>query len=158
MMNITEYVQPQPRLGCQPGQLTFVQVLIAFNLIHTPILPLVKASIIILLLKAGRIVVAIRRTLYGILAFNIGACVGPLFALLFMCPPRTGQTQAPTVFNGLKCLQQRPGAIIYLFLVSVNMFTDILILPIPSLLMYRVQNTSIRARLTVVFSSALILG
>lgn len=134
------------------------RLLIAHNLIHTPILPLVKASIILLLLKVGKLIVSIRRALYVILFFIVGACLGPLIALIFLCPPKTGRNYGDSVYGGLQCLGQRSGAILYLWLVSVNLFTDLLILPIPSLLMYRVKNTSLRARCTVVFSSALILG
>ena len=132
-----------------------LQTLIAVNLIHTPIIPIVKASIIVLLLKVGWIFGTLRKALFVILVFNIGACIAPMIALVFLCPPRTDNTAGPTVFNGLKCLDPRQGEIVYLFLVSVNMFTDVLICPIPTLLMYKLSNISIRVRLTVIFSFAL---
>lgn len=75
-----------------------------------------------------------------------------------MCEPRTGRTTSKTVFGGLKCMGIRPSAIVYLWLLSVNIFTDILILPIPNILMSRVKNTTMRARMTVFVVSLLMLG
>ncbi|OBT89125.1 hypothetical protein VE02_01991 [Pseudogymnoascus sp. 03VT05] len=142
----------------EPNYNEYHKILIAYNLLYTPILPLVKASIIFLLLRAGWVVTPIRRTLYGILAFVIGACLGPWLALIFLCPPLTGETSGPTVYGGLSCLTPKQGGIIYVFLVTANMFTDLLILPIPSLLVYRIRNASLQSRLTVIFSFALSLG
>ena len=62
------------------------------------------------------------------------------------------------MYGGLSCLTNVQGGIIYVFLVTANMFTDLLILPIPSLLVYRIRNASLQSRLTVVFSFALSLG
>ncbi|KFY25658.1 hypothetical protein V493_04523 [Pseudogymnoascus sp. VKM F-4281 (FW-2241)] len=142
----------------EPSYTEYHKILIAYNLLYTPILPLVKASIIFLLLRAGWVVTPIRKTLYGILAFVIGACLGPWLALIFLCPPLTGETSKPTVYGGLSCLTPKQGGIIYVFLVTANMFTDLLILPIPSLLVYRIRNASLQSRLTVIFSFALSLG
>ncbi|KFZ08722.1 hypothetical protein V502_09201 [Pseudogymnoascus sp. VKM F-4520 (FW-2644)] len=142
----------------EPSYTEYHKILIAYNLLYTPILPLVKASIIFLLLRAGWVVTPIRRTLYCILAFVIGACLGPWLALIFLCPPLTGETSEPTVYGGLSCLTPKQGGIIYVFLVTANMFTDLLILPIPSLLVYRIRNASLQSRLTVIFSFALSLG
>ncbi len=84
------------------------QTQLIFNLIYNPILPLVKASIIILLIKVAWVVDPIKRVLYVIFAFNAAASVGPWVCLIFLCPPLTGQNaeakHKTTVFNGLKCL------------------------------------------------------
>lgn len=135
-----------------------LQVLIAFNLMHTLILPLVRSSIILLLLRVAWVIYSVRIALYVILAFNIGACLGPWVAMIFMCPPRTNNTYAPTVYNGLSCLDPWQAAIIYVFVVTVNMFTDLLVFPIPCVLVWRLRNTSLRSRLAIMSSFALSLG
>jgi len=158
MWHIGIHVWDLDQRNMEPNYDEYHKILIAFNLIHTPIIPIVKTSIIVLLLKVGWVFGLLRKVLIGILIFNIGACLGPVIALVFLCPPRTGNTGGPTVYNGLKCLHPRQGQIMYLFLVTVNMFTDLLICPIPTLLMYRLPNISLRARLTVILSFALGLG
>ena len=134
-----------------------LQILIAFNLIHTLILPLVRTSIILLLFRVASVINSIRIALYIILAFNIGACLGPWLALIFMCPPRSGNTSGPTVFNGLSCLDPWQAAIVYVFIVTSNMFIDLLVFPIPCVLVWRLRNTKLRSRLAVVLSFALSL-
>lgn len=78
--------------------------------------------------------------------------------MILMCPPQSGNKVSKTVFGNTKCLGLRPAAIVYLWLLSVNILTDLLILPIPNVLLWRVKNISRRARVTVFVVSLLMLG
>jgi hypothetical protein len=131
--------------------------MLGYNLLNTLILPLVKISIIILLLKIAWILTAIRRALYFILAFVVLACLGPWTAQVFLCPQLTAGTTGVSVYPGIGCIDRSGAGKIMIFLASVNMFTDILILPIPILLM-RGVNTTWKARITVIVSFSLVLG
>ncbi|KFZ18664.1 hypothetical protein V501_01081 [Pseudogymnoascus sp. VKM F-4519 (FW-2642)] len=133
-----------PQDDLEPDYGEYHKVLIAFNLIHTLILPLVRTSIILLLFRVASVIKSIRIALYIILTFNIGACLGPWLALLFLCSPLSGNTSGPTVFNGLSCLDPWQGAIVYVFIVTSNMFTDLLVFPIPCIIAWRLRKTRLR--------------
>lgn len=125
--------------------------------LHCLTLLLVRTSIILLLFRVASAINSIRIALYIILAFNTGSCLGPWLALIFMCPPRPGNTSGATVFNRLSCLDPWQAAIVYVFIVTSNMFTDLLVFPIPCVLVWRLRNTKLRSRLAVVLSFALSL-
>lgn len=92
------------------------------------------------------------------LVFIAVACAGPWVAMILMCPPRSGYTRANRVFGNARCLGIKPSAEVYLFLLSVNILTDLLILPIPNVLLWRVKNITLKARITVLVVSFLMLG
>ena len=127
----------------------------AFNLINTPIVPLVKCSILLLLLKVARVITPLRRLIYVILGFVVLTCLGPELAMIFLCPVGI---ETDTVYGGVKCIPYHGGGIIIMFLLAVTLFTDLLIFPIPILLLYNIKNTSFRSRLTVLCSFGLSLG
>lgn len=127
----------------EPDYKEYHRILLAFNLINTPILPLVKASILLLLLKVGKLIMPIRRALYVLLVFIAGACIGPWIAMIFMCEPRSGNKTSKRVFGNMKCLGSRPSAVLYLFVLTVNIVTDLMILPIPNILLVSLSALSI---------------
>lgn len=137
---------------------SFEQILKSFNLLNTLILPLAKASIIILLLRVSKVLPWMRRSLYAILFFNAGACLIPWVILVFQCPPRTGNTWAPTVYGGLKCIGRMRIGRVQIFQTCANLLTDVLIFPIPILLMRKLEATRVRTRLIIAFLFATTLG
>ena len=121
----------------------------AFNLLNIPILPLVKASIILLLLRAGSIITWLKKVLYCILVFTIGASLIPWFLYIFTCPPRTGNTWAPRTFNGLRCMGRHRMGEMLIWVTCANLLTDLLILPIPFIIVRRMMSARLRSRLVV---------
>lgn len=121
----------------------------AFNLLNIPILPLVKASIILLLLRAGSIITWLKKVLYCILVFTIGASLIPWFLYIFTCPPRTGNTWAPRTFNGLHCMGRHRMGEMLIWVTCANLLTDLLILPIPFIIVRRMMSARLRSRLVV---------
>jgi hypothetical protein len=78
--NVNEYYKVCTRPGSKPvSWLTQIigQVMIAVNLLNTPILPLAKASIICLLFRVRSVLSSVRRPLYVIQAFNVLTCIIP---------------------------------------------------------------------------------
>ncbi|PGG95232.1 hypothetical protein AJ79_10173 [Helicocarpus griseus UAMH5409] len=132
----------------------YTHVQLAINLLNTPILPLAKASIILILLRVGKIILPVRRCLYVVFAFNLLACVVPWVMTIFMCPARTGNTWAPTTFGNLRCFGRDSFGKILLFINCANLLTDVLIFPIPFFIMRELMNTGLRARVTVILTFA----
>ncbi|KAF2452373.1 hypothetical protein BDY21DRAFT_294755 [Lineolata rhizophorae] len=141
----------------EPDYDDYYPVLLSFNLLNLPIVPLVKASIIMLLLRVGSVIPSIRRALYAILVFNVGVMVIPWCFFIFMCPPRTGNTWAPRTFGGLHCVGRDRLGEMLIFVTCANLLTDLLIFPIPFLIMHKMMNTNIRTRVIVIllFASSL---
>lgn len=132
--------------------------MLSFNLLNTLILPLVKASIIILLLRVSSVITSIKRVLYGVFVFNIGACIIPFVILIFQCPPQTGNTWKPLVYGKFQCMGRPRIGQVQLFQTCANLLTDVLIFPIPFILMRKLERTSIRTRLIIAFLFATSLG
>ncbi|KAH7116902.1 hypothetical protein B0J11DRAFT_552855 [Dendryphion nanum] len=135
----------------------FYAVLLSFNLLNIPILPLVKASIIFLLLRAGSVIEWLKKVLYVILAFTVVAAMVPWFMYIFICPPLTGNTWKPHTFGNLKCLDRPSMGAMLLWITCANLLTDILIFPIPFIIVRRMMSARMRSRLVVllVFASGL---
>lgn len=129
----------------------------AFNLLNIPILPLVKASIILLLLRAGSVIEWLKRVLYGILFLTIGSTFIPWCIYIFICPPLTGNTWKPRTFGNLKCLDRHRMGEMMIWVTCANLLTDLLIFPIPFIIVRRMMSARIRSRLVVlaVFTSSL---
>lgn len=121
----------------------------AFNLLNLPILPLVKASIILLLLRAGSVIEWLKRVLYAILIFTIGSALIPWFLYIFVCPPQTGNTWKPRTFGNLHCMGRHKMGEMLLWATCANLLTDLLILPIPFIIVRRMMSARLRSRLVV---------
>ena len=124
-------------------------MVLAFNLLNIPILPLVKASIILLLLRAGSIITWLKKVLYCILIFIIGSSLIPWILYIFICPPRTGNTWEPRTFGGLHCMGRNRMGEMLIWLTCANLLTDLLILPIPFIIVRRMMSARLRSRLVV---------
>ncbi|KAF2756409.1 hypothetical protein EJ05DRAFT_501914 [Pseudovirgaria hyperparasitica] len=142
----------------EPNYDDFHIILLSFNLLNTMILPLVKASIIILLMRVSSVLPIIRRSLYAVFAFNALACIIPFVILIFQCPPQTGNTWKPRVFGNLHCMNRPRIGQVQVFQTSANLLTDLLVLPIPFLLMRKLERTSIRTRFIIIFLFMTSLG
>jgi hypothetical protein len=121
----------------------------AFNLLNLPILPLVKVSIILLLLRAGSVIEWLKRVLYAILVFTAGSAMIPWFLYIFVCPPQTGNTWKPRTFGNLHCMGRHKMGEMLLWATCANLFTDLLILPIPFIIVRRMMSARLRSRLVV---------
>lgn len=121
----------------------------AFNLLNIPILPLVKASIILLLLRAGSVIEWLKRVLYAILVFTVGSALIPWFLYIFICPPLTGNTWKPRTFGGLHCMGRHKMGEMLIWVTCANLLTDVLILPIPFIIVRRMMSARLRSRLVV---------
>lgn len=121
----------------------------AFNLLNIPILPLVKASIILLLLRAGSIITWLKKVLYCILVFTAGSALIPWFLYIFTCPPQTGNTWKPRTFGGLHCMGRHRMGEMLIWVTCANLLTDLLILPIPFIIVRRMMSARLRSRLVV---------
>ncbi|KAK6544008.1 hypothetical protein TWF694_000722 [Orbilia ellipsospora] len=142
----------------EPSMLEYYRVSIIFFMFSVWILPLVKASIIILLLKLGGIMTPVRITVYILFAVNAIGAIVPAIFYLFECPPLTNNTWQQRTFGDLHCAGRIVIGRVNIFQVCLNMFTDLLIFPIPVYLTWKLQKTSIRDRLIVVFLFSLSLG
>ncbi|KAF2629552.1 hypothetical protein BU25DRAFT_447024 [Macroventuria anomochaeta] len=133
----------------EPNYDEFYAVQLAFNLLNIPILPLVKASIILLLLRAGSIITWLKKVLYCILAFAIGSSLIPWFLYIFTCPPQTGNTWKPRTFGNLHCMGRHRMGELLIWVTCANLLTDLLILPIPFIIVRRMMSARLRSRLVV---------
>lgn len=133
------------------------QVVMAFNLLNIPILPLVKASIIFLLLRAGSVIEWLRKVLYAILIFTVGSALVPWFLYIFICPPQTGNTWKPRTFGNLHCMGRHRMGEMLIWVTCANLLTDLLIFPIPFIIVRRMMSARLRSRMVVlaVFTSSL---
>ena len=131
--------------------------MLSFNLLNIPILPLVKASIIYLLLRAGSVIEWLKKALYVILIFTAGAALIPWVIYIFICPPDTGNTWKPRTFGNLKCIDRPSMGKMLLWVTCANLLTDLLIFPIPFIIVRRMMSARLRSRLVVlaVFTSSL---
>jgi hypothetical protein len=130
------------------------QILLSFNLLSIPILPLSKASMLLLLLRVGKVLVPIRRFLYLTFVFNILAAAIPWVLFIFICPPASGNGSKPTTFGGLQCLDRYEQGSLLLFVNCANLLTDVLIFPVPFFIMRELMNTNWRSKLTIILTFA----
>ncbi|KAF3915199.1 hypothetical protein ABW20_dc0107056 [Dactylellina cionopaga] len=129
-----------------------------FNVCNAFILPLVKASILFLLLKVGGLINNVRKFVYVVFAVNALSCVIIAIFLLFQCPMRSGNKWHDRTFGDLHCAGRVVAGRISIFQVCINMFTDLLIFPIPCYLTWKLQKASLRNRMIVVFLFSLSLA
>ncbi|KAF1996182.1 hypothetical protein P154DRAFT_443848 [Amniculicola lignicola CBS 123094] len=146
-----------PQEEQEPDYGEYYGVNMAFNLLNIPILPLVKASIILLLLRAGSVIHWLKNVLYGILIFTIGAALIPWCLYIFTCPPLTGNTWEPRTFGNLHCMGRHSMGEMLIWVTCANLLTDVLIFPIPFIIVRRMMSARIRSRMVVliVFTSSL---
>ncbi|PGH26465.1 hypothetical protein AJ80_01778 [Polytolypa hystricis UAMH7299] len=132
-------------------------VLLSQNLLSIPILPLAKASIIIILLKVSKVITPIRRLLQVTFMFNAAACIVPMVVWIFVCPPATGNTSSERTFGNLRCLGRDAQGELLLFVNCANLLTDLLVFPIPFFIMRELLNTNLRSKILIVstFASSL---
>ncbi|KAF2712032.1 hypothetical protein K504DRAFT_531187 [Pleomassaria siparia CBS 279.74] len=157
MWHVGIHIYDVPPNEIEPDYDMYYAEVMAFNLINIPILPLVKASIILLLLRAGSVIEWLRKGLYGILIFTVGSALIPWFLYIFICPPQTGNTWKPTTFGGLRCMGRHRMGEMLIWVTCANLLTDLLIFPIPFIIVRRMMSARLRSRMVVlaVFTSSL---
>ncbi|KAF2257266.1 hypothetical protein BU26DRAFT_413352 [Trematosphaeria pertusa] len=157
MWHVGIHIWQVPPNEIEPDYDEYYAVLLAFNLLNIPILPLVKASIILLLLRAGSVIEWLKKVLYGILIFTIGSAFVPWCLYIFICPPLTGNTYKPRTFGGLKCMNRQRYGEMLIWVTCANLLTDLLIFPIPFIIVRRMMSARLRSRMVVlaVFTSSL---
>ncbi|OAL49972.1 hypothetical protein IQ07DRAFT_587645 [Pyrenochaeta sp. DS3sAY3a] len=149
MWHVGVHIWDVPQDEIEPNYDEYYAVVMAFNLLNIPILPLVKASIILLLLRAGSVIEWLKRVLYAILIFTIGSSLIPWFLYIFICPPLTGNTWKLTTFGGLRCMGRHKMGEMLIWVTCANLLTDVLILPIPFIIVRRMMSARLRSRLVV---------
>ncbi|KAF2036045.1 hypothetical protein EK21DRAFT_96038 [Setomelanomma holmii] len=149
MWHVGIHIWDVPWNELEPNYDEYYAVLLAFNLLNIPILPLVKASIILLLLRAGSVIEWLKRVLYAILVFTIGSALIPWFLYIFTCPPQTGNTWKPRTFGNLHCMGRHKMGEMLIWVTCANLLTDLLILPIPFIIVRRMMSARLRSRLVV---------
>ncbi|KAF2748686.1 hypothetical protein M011DRAFT_476083 [Sporormia fimetaria CBS 119925] len=150
MWNFGMHIWQVDRRKMEPDYDEFYGVLMSLHLINIPILPLAKISMILLLLRIGSVISWLRKVLYGILAFTVGSAVVPWVIMIFICPPMTGNTWKPRTFGNLHCMGRLAMGRMLIFVTCANLFTDLLILPIPFVIVRRWLSASWRSKLVVV--------
>ncbi|KAI8934871.1 hypothetical protein NX059_008547 [Plenodomus lindquistii] len=149
MWHVGVHIWEVPPDEIEPNYDEYYAVVMAFNLLNIPILPLVKSSIILLLLRAGSVIEWLKRVLYAILIFTVGSALIPWFLYIFICPPMTGNTWESTTFGGLRCMGRHKMGEMLIWVTCANLFTDLLILPIPFIIVRRMMSARLRSRLVV---------
>ncbi|OWY44897.1 hypothetical protein AALT_g3762 [Alternaria alternata] len=149
MWHVGVHIWQVPVDEIEPNYDEYYAVVMAFNLLNIPILPLVKASIILLLLRAGSVIEWLKRVLYAILVFTVGSALIPWFLYIFICPPLTGNTWKPRTFGGLHCMGRHKMGEMLIWVTCANLLTDVLILPIPFIIVRRMMSARLRSRLVV---------
>ncbi|RDL37549.1 uncharacterized protein BP5553_04982 [Venustampulla echinocandica] len=98
------------------------------QILYIPVLSLVKASVIILFLRIAIVQPRVRLTLKILFAANLAFMIAVLFVEVFQCVPV--QALYTMTIKG-KCIDK---ALFYIVSASIAVFTDILILVIPSII------------------------
>jgi hypothetical protein len=98
-----------------------------------------------------------KKVLYGILIFTVGSALIPWCLYIFICPPQTGNTYKPRTFGGLHCMGRHRMGEMLIWVTCANLLTDLLIFPIPFIIVRRMMSARLRSRLVVlaVFTSSL---
>jgi hypothetical protein len=73
----------------------------------------------------------------------------PWFLYIFMCPPLTGNTWKPRTFGNLHCMGRHRMGEMLIWVTCANLLTDLLILPIPFIIVRRMMSARLRSRLVV---------
>ncbi|KAL6705516.1 hypothetical protein ACN47E_006633 [Coniothyrium glycines] len=149
MWHVGIHIWEVPPDEIEPNYDDYYAELMAFNLLNIPIVPLVKCSIILLLLRAGSVIDWLKKVLYAILVFTVGSAVIPWFLYIFTCPPLTGNTWKPRTFGGLHCMGRHKMGEMMIWATCANLVTDLLILPIPFIIVRRMMSARLRSRLVV---------
>lgn len=131
------------------GRTDNLQVLLSFQLLNIPILTLVKVSIIMLLLRGGGVIPWLKKVLYGIMMFTIGASMVPWCIYIFICKPLTGNTWNPRTFGHMHCITRWQMGEMLIWVTSSNLLTDLLILPIPFIIVRRMMSARLQSKLVV---------
>ena len=154
MTRFLGYGESARALHCTDGE----KVKLAENILNTPILPLAKASVIMLLLRVSSILPPVRRALYAVMVFNFLTCFIPWLFLAFECPPLTGRTWKPRTFGNLHCLGRIRAGYVLVLVNCTNLVTDAVLFPIPYLILRNTQtlNRWIRAVILWLFASSLL--
>lgn len=129
-----------------------------FWIFASAILPLVKASILCLLLRIGQILPAVRKSVWALLVFNAIAGIIPEGFILFQCPELPDSTWKSRTFGNLHCVDRFSLGRLFIFQVSVNMLTDLLVFPIPVYFAWCLRHADIKSRLWVIFLFSLSLA
>ncbi|KAK6532020.1 hypothetical protein TWF694_003183 [Orbilia ellipsospora] len=124
--------------------------LLSFSLMSGAILPLAKTSILLLLLRIGSVISRVRFAVWGILLFNVSACIVLEFITLFQCPQKPDNTWESTTFGGARCFGRIQMGRANIAQLAISIFTDLLVFPIPVYIASRIKKARIRDRIMVV--------
>ncbi|KAF2130853.1 hypothetical protein P153DRAFT_374699 [Dothidotthia symphoricarpi CBS 119687] len=149
MWHVGIHIWDIPPREIEPDYDEYHIVAIAENLLIIPILPLVKASIICLLMRAGSVIPWLKKILYAMLIFTVGSSLIPWFLYIFICPPQTGNTWKPRTFGNLGCMDRHMTGHMLIWVTCANLVTDLLIFPIPFIIVRRMMSARWRSQLLV---------
>ncbi|KAF2033161.1 hypothetical protein EK21DRAFT_59446 [Setomelanomma holmii] len=149
MWHLGWHIWEIPYAALEPNYNKYYAVLLSFQLINIPILPLAKASIILLLLRGGGVIPWLKKTLYAILGFTILSSLLPWLIYIFICRPLTGNTWDKRTFGNMRCIGRHQMGEMLIWVTCANLVTDILILPIPFIMVRRLMSARIRSKLVV---------
>ncbi|KAF3905144.1 hypothetical protein ABW21_db0207513 [Orbilia brochopaga] len=114
-------------------------------------MPLVKISILLLLLKIGGVFDNLRKAIWVFIVLSIINCIIVQMLLLFQCPQKPDDTAADRTFGGLSCINRKMLGRINIYQAIFNMSTDLFVFPIPVYIAYKMRMASLKDRLMVVF-------
>ncbi|EPS36290.1 hypothetical protein H072_10212 [Dactylellina haptotyla CBS 200.50] len=124
---------------------------LAFSFLSGLIMPMVKISILLLLLKIGGVFDTLRKAIWVFIVLSIINCVIVQMLLLFQCPQKPDDTAADKTFGGLNCIDRKMLGRINIYQAIFNMSTDLFVFPIPVYIAYKMRMASLKDRLMVVF-------
>ncbi|KAK6513002.1 hypothetical protein TWF506_009164 [Arthrobotrys conoides] len=124
---------------------------LVFSFLSGLIMPLVKISILLLLLKIGSVFDNLRKAIWVFIVLSIVNCIIVQMLLLFQCPQRPDDTAADKTFGGLECIPRKMLGRINIYQAIFNMSTDVFVFPIPVYIAYKMRMASLKDRLMVVF-------
>ncbi|OJJ04887.1 hypothetical protein ASPVEDRAFT_820783 [Aspergillus versicolor CBS 583.65] len=107
----------------------------ATELLYNPILALIKASILLFLLRLTGQKVAVRRTIWAIMVLNAVAAVATFLVTVFNCVPIASNWN-PAAYPDKKCVN---FADFVTGTASVAIFTDFLVLLLPTWIVYNLH-------------------
>lgn len=105
------------------------------ELLYNPILALIKASILLFLLRLTGQKVAVRRTIWAIMVLNAVAAVATFLVTVFNCVPIASNWN-PEAYPDKKCVN---FADFVTGTASVAIFTDFLVLLLPTWIVYNLH-------------------
>ncbi|KAJ6258261.1 hypothetical protein Dda_7180 [Drechslerella dactyloides] len=124
---------------------------LVFSFLSGLIMPLVKISILLLLLKIGSVFDNLRKAIWVFIVLSIINCIIVQMLLLFQCPQKPDDTAADRTFGGLSCIDRKMLGRINIYQAIFNMSTDLFVFPIPVYIAYKMRMASLKDRLMVVF-------